>query len=111
MAIRADASIDRRAALERPAGSFGIAPFGNKPGMVDLLLVSRRRRPGEERRIGLERRRRGSPAAGHRFEIRHEIEKLSAAGEKVGKPGRHQRHGQVAALIDRGLVDDQLAAR
>ena len=111
VAICADAAIDRRAAFERPAGSFGIAPFGNKPGMVDLLLVSRRRRPGEERRIGLERCCRGSPAAGHRFEIRHEIQKLPAARQQIGKPGWHERHGKLAALVDRALVDNDLAAR
>ena len=79
--------------------------------MVDLLLVGRRCRPGEEGRIGLERRGSVRAPLGHGFEIRHEIQKLPPAGEKVGKPGRHQRHGQVAALIDRALVDGDLAAR
>ena len=111
MAIRADAAIDRRAALERPAGSFGIAPLGDKPGMVDLLLVGRRRRPGEERRIGLERRGSVRAPVCHRFEIRHEIQKLPPARQQIGKPGWHQRHGQVAAIVDRGFVDDELGAR
>ena len=43
VAIRADAAIDRRAALERAGRCLWVAPLGNKPGMVDLLLVGRRR--------------------------------------------------------------------